>query len=317
MAQSVESPPVPRPHQDASAFARALTSVRTYGRMIRFSHTLFGLPFALAATALAHRFSIAHHTSQGLTAWRLLLIVLAFTGARSAAMGFNRIVDRKIDALNPRTAQRELPQGVISLPAAWALTLAAAAVFVASAWALGPLPRLLALPCLLVVLGYSYFKRFSWFSHLFLGLALALAPGGAWIAVAGTFEGWVCPALLMVAVATWVGGFDVLYSLSDIEFDRDQGLHSIPARFGVRGALWISGALHVVTVAALGSLHLYAHLGLAHLAGVVLIAGILAWEHSIVKPSDLSRLGQAFFALNGYISLAYLAFALLDVLLLG
>lgn len=314
MSDSVESPPVARPAADASALARAWAAIRTYGRMIRFSHTVFGLPFALAATALAHRFSIEHQTSEGLTVSRLVLIVLAFTSARSAAMGFNRIVDRHIDAINPRTAQRELPQGVISLASAWTLTLIAGGVFVASAWTLGPLPRLLAVPCLLVVLGYSFFKRFSWASHLFLGLALALAPGGAWIAVAGTFEGWIAPTLLMVAVATWVGGFDVLYSLSDVDFDRDQGLHSIPARFGVRGALWISGAMHLLTIAALGGLHVYAGLGLAHLLGVVLIAGILVWEHSIVKPNDLSRLGQAFFALNGYVSLAYLAFALLDVL---
>lgn len=280
-------------------------TVRTYGRMIRFSHTVFGLPFAMASTALAHRYAVEHGLP-GLTWGRLLLIVVAFTGARSAAMGFNRIVDRKIDALNPRTAARELPAGVISVRTAWLLTALASSVFIASAWALGPLPGLLSPLCLLVIGGYSFFKRFSWSSHIVLGMALALAPGGAWIAVTGTFDGWPTPLLLMVAVATWVAGFDILYSLSDVDFDRRQGLHSVPARFGVVGALWLSGALHVGTVMALTAVHLGVGLPWPHAAGVTLVGAILIYEHWIVRPADLSRLGKAFFDLNGYVSIAYL-----------
>ena len=291
-----------------------VSPVIAFGRLVRLSHTIFGLPFALASTALAHVWATAHGLP-GLTAWRLVLIVLAFTGARAAAMGFNRIVDRRIDAANPRTADREIPTGAISLRAAWALTLGSAAVFVTAAWALGPLPLLLAPPSLLLVLGYSFFKRFSWSSHLVLGAALSLAPGGAWIAVTGTFAGWPTPTLLMLAVATWVAGFDVLYSLSDIRFDRAHGLHSIPARFGIGGALAISGALHLFTTGLLVALHFHAGLGALHGVGVGLIAVILCVEHAIVRPNDLSRLGKAFFDLNGWVSLAYLAFTLSDLFL--
>lgn len=286
--------------------------LRAFGRLVRLSHTIFGLPFALAAAAFAHRFALAHG-AEGLGPWRLFWIVVAFTGARAAAMGFNRIVDRHIDARNPRTADRELPRRVLSVRAAWALTLTAAAVFVGAAIALGRLPAILAPPCLLVIFGYSFFKRFSWSSHLVLGLALALAPGGAWIAVTGSFDGWPVPTLLMLAVATWVAGFDVLYSLADADFDRAHGLHSIPARFGVTGALWLSALLHVGTVAALTALHQIAALGVWHAGGIALVAVILIYEHSIVRPNDLSRLDKAFFDLNGWISLGYLALAVTDV----
>jgi 4-hydroxybenzoate polyprenyltransferase len=291
-----------------------MKAILAFGRLVRLSHTIFGLPFALAATALAHVWA-TEHGMQGLTPWRLLLIVVAFTGARAAAMGFNRIVDRRIDAANPRTAERELPRGVIGLPAAWALTLLSAAAFVGAAWGLGPLPLLLSPACLVVIIGYSLFKRFSWSSHLVLGTALALAPGGAWIAVTGSFDGWPTPTLLMLGVATWVAGFDILYALADIDFDRKHGLHSIPARFGIRGALALSGVLHVLTVGLLVALQLHAGLGLAHGIGVAIIAAILAIEHAIVRPGDLGRLGKAFFDLNGYVSLAYLACCLVDVLL--
>lgn len=293
-----------------------LASARSFSRMVKLGHTIFGLPFALAATILAHRLATAAG-QPGLSAGRMVLIVLAFAGARAAAMGFNRIVDRRIDADNPRTADRELPKGSISLRAAIAFTVVSAAVFVGSAVALGPVPAALAGPCLLVVLGYSLFKRFSWTSHLVLGVALALAPGGAFVAVTGDLSYWWIPVPLMVAVASWVAGFDVLYSLADVDFDRARGLHSIPARFGIRGALWLSGALHLGTVGALLSLHAIAGLGVAHLAGVVLITGILAYEHWIVRPSDLSRLGKAFFDLNGYVSIAYLVATAVDVLVMG
>jgi 4-hydroxybenzoate polyprenyltransferase len=292
--------------------------VSTVGRLaslVRLSHTVFGLPFALAAAGLAHRSAVAHG-QPGLTLPRLALILLAFTGARTAAMAFNRILDRHIDADNPRTAARELPAGLLSLRTAWIFTLAAAAVFVAAAAALGPLPLALAPVCLAIIFGYSAFKRFSWAAHLVLGLGLALAPGGAWIAVTGALTDITVPLLLMAAVACWVAGFDVLYSLQDAAFDRARGLHSIPVRFGVRGALGLSIALHVGTVAGLIAVHLTAGLGPWHAVGVGLIAVLLAYEHALVRPNDLSKLDRAFFDLNGYVSLAYLGCACLDLLLL-
>lgn len=288
--------------------------VRTFGELVKFSHTIFGLPFALAATALAHRQAIAAG-SAGLDVVRGLLIVVAFAGARTAAMGFNRIVDRNFDAQNPRTADRELPRGAIGLRAAWTLTALAALVFLAASALLGPLTAALAPGCLLLVLGYSLFKRFSWSSHLVLGAALALAPGGAWIAVTGSFAGAEVPLALMLAVATWVAGFDVLYALQDEAFDRANGLHSIPARFGTRGALFISGALHLVTVGALLVVHRQAGLGWAHGVGIAAITLILAVEHAIVRPGDLSRIGRAFFDLNGYVAIGYLAATLGDLAL--
>lgn len=292
----------------------ALSQVRTFGQLIKFSHTIFGLPFALASTALAHRFAITAG-EPGLDVLRVVWIVLAFAGARSAAMGFNRIVDRHIDAANPRTADRELPRGVISLRAAWTFTVASALVFLGAAALLGPLPAVLAPVCLVVLLGYSLFKRFSWSSHLVLGLALALAPGGAWIAVTGSFASAAVPLFLMLAVATWVAGFDVLYALQDEAFDRTTGLHSIPARFGSVGAIVISAGLHVVTVAALIAVHVLADLGWIHGLGIAAITAILATEHAIVRPGDLSKLGRAFFDLNGWVSVGYLAATLVDLTL--
>ena len=289
-----------------------LTTLERLASLVRLSHTVFGLPFALAAAGLAHRSAVAHG-GDGLTLARLGLVLLAFTGARTAAMGFNRIVDRRIDADNPRTAARELPAGLLSLRAAWALTIGSAALFVLAAWLLGPVPLYLSPLCLLVILGYSLFKRFSWSAHLVLGVALALAPGGAWVAVTGTLTDLGTPLWLMLAVACWVAGFDVLYSLQDEGFDRARGLHSIPVRFGVRGALWLSGLLHVVTVVALAVVHVHAGLGAWHGLGLGLIAAILVYEHAIVGPGDLRRIDRAFFDLNGYVSLAYLACVGLDL----
>jgi len=267
-----------------------------FGRMVKFEHTLFALPFALAAAALAAR-------GHGLPVARLFGIVVAMAGARTAAMGFNRIVDRHFDAKNPRTARREIPTGAISLRAAWALTLAAAAVFVLAAAALGPLCLALSPIALLLLFGYSYTKRFTALCHLFLGLAIASGPAGAWIAVRGDF-GWA-PGLLML---------DVLYALSDRDFDRATGLHSIPARLGIPGALAVSALLHVVTVVALFALASTAHLGVPYLLGVGLVTGLLVYEHAIVRPNDLSRLDVAFFNLNGYVSVAFFVATLVDVL---
>jgi 4-hydroxybenzoate polyprenyltransferase len=282
-----------------------VSAVATFGRMVKFSHSVFALPFALAAAAIAAR-------GHGITVGRLLAIVVAMVGARTAAMGFNRIADRHIDARNPRTAGRELPAGKVSLASAVALTVASAALFVGAAAWLGPLCLELSPVALALVLGYSYTKRFTWLCHLFLGAAIAAGPGGAWIAVRGDIA---APALwLMLAVATWIGGFDILYALADRDFDRSAGLHSIPARFGVRGALAVSALLHLVTVAALLMLARAGGLGVVYLVGVALIAGILVWEHTIVKADDFSRLDMAFFNLNGYVSVAFFLATLADVL---
>jgi 4-hydroxybenzoate polyprenyltransferase len=274
--------------------------------MVKFSHTVFALPFALAAAVLA-----AH--GHGLGPARLLAIVVAMAGARTAAMGFNRIVDRHIDARNPRTARREIPAGVVSLRSAWTLTLASAAVFVGAAGYLGPLCLELSPVALLFLFGYSFTKRFTFLCHLFLGLAIASGPAGAWIAVRGDFG--PIPALLMIAVITWIGGFDILYAIADAEFDRTAGLHSIPARFGIVRALQISGILHGLTSGTLIALAFAAHLGAPYLVGLAVVVGLLVWEHAIVTPDDLSRLDMAFFSLNGYVSVVFFLGTLADVLL--
>jgi 4-hydroxybenzoate polyprenyltransferase len=284
---------------------RLLLAIITFGKMVKFSHTVFALPFALAAVTIAAR-------GHGVTGAQLAAILLAMVGARTAAMGFNRIVDRHIDAANPRTAGRELPSGKVSLPVATTLTVASAALFLGAAAWLGPLCLRLAPIVLLLVLGYSFTKRFTWLCHLFLGLAIGSAPAAAWTAVRGRLD---VPALwLSVAVATWIAGFDVLYALADRDFDRKAGIHSIPARFGVPAALLISAVLHAASAAALLFAGRAAGLGWIYLAGMAVVIVMLTWEHAILRPSDLSRLDVAFFNLNGYVSVVYFAATLTDVL---
>lgn len=294
------------PSRPAPPLARRLAS------MVKLSHTIFGLPFTLSSALLVHDLRVTAGGT-GLDLWRVLWIVIAFTGARSAAMGFNRIVDRDIDAENPRTADREIPSGQVSLGAAWAFVIASAAVFVGAAAMLGWWPLVLSPLCLAVVFAYSGMKRVSWAAHLVLGLALALGPGGAAVAVSGDLSAWHVALPLMVAVATWVAGFDVLYSLQDEHFDRERGLHSIPVRLGTLGAVITSALLHVVTIAALVTLHVTLGLGIAHAVGVALVSGLLVYEHWLVGPGDLSKIDRAFFDLNGYVSLAYLACVLIEV----
>ena len=289
-------------------FRRPWRAIITFGRMVKFSHTVFALPFALAAATLA-----AH--GHGVSAAQITAIVLAMVGARSAAMGFNRIVDRHIDAANPRTAGRELPTGKVSLPAAVSLTVASAGLFLAAAAWLGPLCLRLAPIVLVLVLGYSFTKRFTWLCHLFLGLAIGSAPAAAWIAVRGQLD---APALwLSGAVATWIAGFDVLYALADRDFDQKAGIHSIPVRFGVPAALLISALLHAASVAALLAAGQAAGLGWIYLVGMAVVIAMLVWEHAILRPSDLSRLDVAFFNLNGYVSVIYFVATLTDVLTKG
>jgi 4-hydroxybenzoate polyprenyltransferase len=293
------------PASAPSGSTSVLSVVAAFGRMVKFSHTVFALPFALAATAMAAR-------GHGITLAQVLAILVAMVAARTAAMGWNRIIDRRIDARNPRTANRELPTGQVSVLAAALLVGASSAVFVAAAASLGRLCLLLSPVVLVLVLGYSFTKRFTWLCHLFLGLAIGIAPAGAWIAVRGELG---MPAVwLMAAVATWIGGFDVLYALADRDFDRQAGLHSIPARFGVPAALAISAFLHLLTVLALLAAGWAAGLGGIYYLGVAAVLAIFVYEHAILRPSDLSRLDVAFFNLNGYVSLIYFATTLTQVL---
>lgn len=283
-----------------------MTGIVAFGRMIKFSHSIFAMPFALASAALA-----ARETTTTPLQWGL--IVACMVTARSAAMGFNRIVDRQLDAANPRTATREIPSGAVSLSSAVTFTALSALAFVGlSAW-LHPLCGWLSPIALLVVCGYSYGKRFTSLVHLWLGVALGLAPIAAWIAITGTVA--AAPLVLAGAVATWVAGFDILYSLQDEEYDRGAGLNSIPARLGQVGAMRVSRALHVLTIGAIAALPAVVSLAWPYWVGVAIIAGVLGWEHSLVKPGDLSRIDKAFFDLNGYVSLVFLAAVLAATLI--
>jgi 4-hydroxybenzoate polyprenyltransferase len=266
-----------------------------YGRMIRFSHSVFALPFALTSAALAAR-------EGGVSPRQILWIVVAMVSARSAAMGFNRIVDHAIDAKNPRTAGRELPKGIVSRGEAWGFVVVSAAGLVLAAAMLNPLCLMLSPLALAIVLGYSYTKRFTAASHLFLGLSLSVAPVGAWLAIRGRFE--PAPVVLALAVLLWVAGFDTLYACQDVEFDRREGLRSLPASLGVPRALALARLMHVGTVLALLLLFGLVPLHPLYLAGVTGVAVILAWEHSLVRPADLSQVMRAF-NLNGWVSLGY------------
>jgi 4-hydroxybenzoate polyprenyltransferase len=283
--------------------------IRNYGSLIRFSHTVFALPFALASVALAW-------PSHPVTLRGFFWILIAMVGARSAAMAFNRLVDRKFDALNPRTQQWELPQGSVQVREAVILTVTSSVVFVYAAYQLNFVCFVLSPVALTIVFFYSLTKRFTWASHLFLGLALSLAPMGAWLAVSGSpidLPELVTPSFLGLAVLFWLAGFDVIYSLQDHAFDRKEGLHSIPVRFGVAGALRFSGLFHICTVVFLAAVGLSAQMGVIYWLGFVIIAIILFWEHRLVTPTDLSRINRAFFDFNAYVSIGYLLTTVADV----
>jgi len=278
-----------------------MSRVATYLRFVRFSHSVFALPFALTGALLA-----LHRTGDwtpSVIGWRLWWIVVAMVAARSAAMGFNRLADASHDALNPRTAARELPRGAMTRAEARAFILVTAAVFVFAAWKLGPLCFALSPLALAIVFWYSLAKRYTAYTQAFLGLAMAVAPVGGWLA-AGGGAGWE-PWLLGLAIGTWVGGFDVLYACQDLVFDRAHGLQSIPVRFGVRRSLLISRVAHVITVVGLALLEPAAHLGPVYIAGVAGVAVLLAYEQSLVRADDLSQVKRAF-DLNGYVGLLYL-----------
>ena len=275
----------------------ALRYVRSCFSLVRFGHSVFALPFALVGALLAAE-------RQPLTLARIGWIVAAMVTARTAAMGFNRLVDARYDALNPRTANRELPRGALSTRDAVGLVAVSSLAFVLVTTQLGWICLALSPLALAIVFWYSLAKRFTTWTQLYLGLALAVAPVGGWLA-AGGGAGWQ-PWLLALAVGTWVAGFDILYACQDLEFDRAHGLRSIPARFGAARSLAISRWLHVGTVAALAAVALAAPLGGWYLAGVGGVAALLAWEQSLVRADDLSRVRQAF-DLNGYVGLFYLA----------
>ena len=270
-----------------------LSRIRIYASFVRASHTVFALPFALSGALMAARWT---PITWGRVGW----IVLAMVTARTAAMGFNRIVDAGYDAENPRTASRELPRNVMSRWEAWWIVAIASVSFVGIAWVLGPLCFVLSPLALCIVFWYSLAKRFTTYTQLFLGLALGVAPVGGWLAAGGGW-GWP-PILLAVGTSMWVAGFDILYACEDVDFDRSQGLHSIPARFGIEKSLLVSRMFHVIAVVSLATIALVLPAGPLYLVGVTVVGLLLAYEQSMVKSDDLSRVKQAF-DLNGWVGI--------------
>jgi 4-hydroxybenzoate polyprenyltransferase len=278
--------------------------------MIKFEHTLFALPFALISTILASR-----HIGlpNGLPTSRMFFwIVTAMVGARSAAMAFNRLVDAAFDAQNPRTAVRAVPAGLLTKAQVAVFTAASSALLVVAAWQLNSLCLALSPLALAAVLGYSYTKRFTPLCHLFLGFAIGLAPVGAWIAVTGSLH--PVPILLGCAVMLWIGGFDIIYALQDADFDTKVGLRSLPQTLGSSRALLVSRTMHLGMLLLLLAVGILSGLSAVYFAGVAVAAALIAWEQSLVKPTDLSRVNLAFFTLNGWISVSLFAFALVDTM---
>ena len=276
--------------------------IRTVLEMIKFEHSVFALPFALVGAMLATRAAGARWPG----GWQIFWIVVAMVGARSAAMTMNRIADVDYDRRNPRTKMRALPAGQLTLGFAAVFTAVAAAVLVLAAWKLNPLALKLSPIALAMLFLYSYTKRFTMWSHLVLGFCLGMSPAAAWIAIRGSLD----PRMLILcaAVTLWVGGFDVLYACQDVEFDNQAGLFSIPKRFGIARSLGIARAMHLTMVALLVWLASSFGLGWPAWAGIVVVAVLLGYEHSLVKPHDLSKINAAFFTINGYISLLFLLF---------
>lgn len=287
----------------ATTLPRRRTSLRDYLELVKFSHTIFALPFALAAMVIA---------AKGFPSWPVFgWILLAMVSARTAAMGFNRIVDRKIDALNPRTKNREIPAGKVSVQQAIGLVSVSGALFVFAAGMLGDLTFWLSMPTLLVLFFYSFCKRFTSLAHLVLGFCLGIAPVGAWVAVTQKIE-WA-PIVLAAAVMLWVAGFDVIYATLDDEFDRKAGIHSMVQKFGIPGALKLAKLLHLGFIVLLTYFGLLAGMGVLFYIALALIAGFLIYEHAIVSPDDLGRVNAAFFTVNGAISAFFLCVVVAEV----
>jgi len=285
--------------------ASAFQHLRIILEMIKFEHTVFALPFALMSAVIAAR----GFPSLPVTLW----ILVAMVGARSSAMAFNRVVDLEFDRRNPRTATRALPANLLTPVQVWVFVLVTTGLFLVASWRLNPLALALSPVALAVIWGYSYTKRYTSLCHLVLGLAIGIAPPGAWIAVRGTLD-WA-PVLLSAAVMLWVGGFDVIYACQDAEFDRNAGLQSLPARLGLAGALAVSRLMHVATVILLALLPLFVQLGLVYWVGVAVVAALLLYEQSLVRPTDLSRVNAAFFTVNGFVSIGLLVFTAADIFL--
>jgi len=286
-----------------SAAIRAASRVRIMLDLVKFEHTVFALPFALMSALVA--------ANGWPAAWTLCWLLVAMVGARSSAMAVNRLADLEYDRRNPRTADRALPRGLISPAQVWIFVGLATAAFVLAAAMLNRLALALSPVALAIIWGYSFTKRFTVWSHWLLGLSLGIAPVGAWIAVTGRI-GW--PSLILsAAVLSWTAGFDIIYGCQDVEFDRREGLASLPARWGTASALAMSAGLHLLTIGLLLWWRMAAGLGDVFLVGLALVAAILAYEHILVKPSDLSRANAAFFTANGIVSVALLGFAVVDV----
>jgi 4-hydroxybenzoate polyprenyltransferase len=277
--------------------------------MIKFEHSVFALPFALTGALLAIRED--RFATEGL-AWKLLWIIIAMVAARSAAMAFNRVIDADIDARNPRTAMRHLPAGSLSRTFAWLFVAIASLVFLFAAGQLNPLCLRLAPVALIVVLSYSFTKRFTSLSHVVLGFALGIAPAAAWIAIRGSLD----PRILWLtaAVAFWTAGFDIIYSCQDYEFDRREGLFSLPRRLGVGGALWVARGFHVVMLGCLIMLVVLFNLGPFGWFAAAVVAALISYEHRLVRAGDLSRIDAAFFTMNGWISVLFFVFVTADIL---
>src|SRR3974390_1657524 len=276
--------------------------IRTVLEMIKFEHSVFALPFALTGALLAARLTVHGWPTLRQIVW----IVVAMVAARSAAMTLNRIADLRYDKENPRTKMRALATGALSVPFAWIFTLIAVTVFFLAAWQLNPLALKLAPLAIAILFFYSFTKRFTSWSHLFLGFALGISPAAAWIAITGSLD-WRM-LILCAAVTLWVGGFDVLYACQDIEFDQQSGLYSIPKRFGIANALWIARVMHIGVVLLLSWLAASFALPWPAWAGIAVVAALLGYEHSLVRANDLSKLNAAFFTVNGYISILFLLF---------
>ena len=278
--------------------------------MIKFEHTVFALPFALISLLLASRSLPGGVPSARTVVW----ILAAMVGARSAAMAFNRIADARFDAQNPRTARRAIPAGMLTVGQVWAFTIASIMLFVYAAYQLNPLCLALSPVALLAVLGYSFTKRFTSLSHLALGFGIGIAPIGAWIAVTGSLH--PVPLVLGGVVMLWIGGFDIIYALQDVDFDRQVGLHSLPKAIGKGPALFVSRLMHLFMLGLLAVVGILAGLHALYFAGVAVVACLIAYEHFIVSPDDLSRVNVAFFTMNGWVGVALFAFVLLDRVLL-
>lgn len=284
-----------------------MNSVTTFLKMIKIEHSLFALPFAFTGMLLAAR---------GFPSWQVLFwIAVAMVGARSGGMGLNRVIDADIDARNPRTANREIPAGKISKKLSVAYIVVSFALFVWAAWMLNPLCLYLSPVPIAVFVLYAYAKRFTALCHVVLGFALGLAPIGAWVAVTGSLSGGIL--LLGLAVLLWVAGFDVLYALQDIDFDREEGLHSIPRFLGIRKSLMLARLLHLVAFLLFAYCGILFGLGVIYMTGIALCGGFMIYEHLLVRENDLSRLDMAFFTINAYISLTICIFTLIDLMVFG